>query len=200
MDIAHWLRERLSNHVEELEMSRMRHHRAWDEHVGAQASSFVTTFASAPPADIEEVRTRFPELPPQHLELLAISNGLQLAGFQNYGDYELLSADRIVRLRESDPMFISKWITAHENAQLNDSPRSADRRNPHVFNARALTSAIVLAASRGRGEEAILWIPAPVAEYWRVGAWEGCRRFSTIIDAVDHLLREVVSGLDAALS
>lgn len=201
MSTSGWLSDRFARHAAQLDYVRAKHPAAWAKHVGTQPGRFIPDFRPAPAEDVESLRERFPELPQDYVAFVECCDGFKVEGFQSFVAYRVLGAREVIRLRESDSAFVSKWTGAQGDAGMYASNTQSSRpRGPHNFDARELTNAIMLAADGGRGEEAIVWVPSPTAEYWRVASWEGCRRFKTMVEAIDHLLNEVVAGLDAALA
>src|SRR5262249_7817940 len=115
-------------------------------------------------------------------------------------DFRVLFPTEVARLRDWDPTFLERWIQDPGAPRKTPKLAPLGEQNPHVFDARELMGAIVIASSHGRTDGAILWIPRPRGEYWRVSAWDGCLRFRSIEEAFDNVLTEVTSGLEGALA
>ena len=196
--VKDWLPQRIALHRTQLEGVRARHKESWAKNIASSVSELVPDLGPASQGDIAALRGRIPALPDEYIDFVSLCEGFPIFGLGSSNDVRVLPCAEIVALKYFDQGFIDRWLSGPAAPRPTPKYTPLERQNPHDFDARELKDAIVLIAG-AKADGSVLWIPSPRREYWRVAAWEGCLRFLTIREVFDHLLGEVVSGLDAAL-
>lgn len=196
--VEKWLPERLALHRIALENVRARHENGWATNIGSPIDKLVPEVGAARQEEAERLRKRFPDLPNEYIQFVAYCSGFPIFGLGGSDDVRVLPPEDVESLRVFDAAFVERWLSGPTSSRRTPEYTELVRQDTHVFDASELLEAIVLIAGHN-ADGAVLWIPSPRREYWRVAAWEGCFRFLTIEGALNHLLSDVVAGLDAAL-
>jgi hypothetical protein len=154
----------------------------------------------ASPEDIKLVKSRHESIAPDFLEFLAECSSYPLVGLGSDDTMRILEPGSIDFLRVRAPKVLARWNSGPAKAVTTPLLKPLDKQNPNDFDPRELANALVLAAGDHKCDPALLWLPAPRAEYWYVASWDGCWRFLSMREAFDYLLNQAIEGIRGSLA
>lgn len=197
--MSSWVKARVRRHREELQQVRREMSVSWTSNELPEIDVVVPILTETPNEKVARLQSGFPMLDPGYLEFVAQCARCPMFGFTSDDSFGIVEVDRVDHLSNADPGVIARWNSGPTTPCKTPRLVPLADQNPHDFDSRELSRALVLARGERGCDPALLWIPAPRREYWLVASWEGCLRFSNIEEAFDYMLSQSVESLRAAL-
>jgi hypothetical protein len=194
-----WISQRLREFRSALQDAQRDHPQEWKENELGDVGSMAPEPKGASPEEVMLVGSKHDSIDPNFLDFLAECSAYPLVGLGSDDTMRILEPGSIDHLRIRAPKILARWNSGPAKPVTTPPLLPLDRQDPNDFDPRELINALVLAAGDHKCDPALLWLPAPRAEYWYLASWEGCWRFPNVREAFDYLLDHAVEGIRGSL-